>query len=109
MMIRTAILALSLAFGAPALAAPTPEGATVIVRIDDLNLAWASGRETLDARIMTAARRLCRSDLRGTSELALQSECIANALASAKVQSERAIAEAGRGVQLAALPITAAR
>ncbi|HWW57664.1 MAG TPA: UrcA family protein [Sphingopyxis sp.] len=109
MMIRTAILAMSLAFGGPALAAPVSDDATIVVRIDDLNLASASGRETLDARVMTAARRLCRSDLRGTNELALQSQCIAGALAGAKVQSERAIAEAGRGVQLAALPITAAR
>lgn len=109
MMIRTAILAMSLAFGGSALAAPVSDDATIVVCIDDLNLASASGRETLDARVMTAARRLCRSDLRGTNELALQSQCIAGALASARAQSERAIAEVGRGAQLAALPITAAR
>ena len=109
MMIRSAALALSLAFGGSALAAPVSDEATIVVRIDDLNLASASGREILDARVMTAARRLCRSDLRGTNELALQSQCIASALASAKAQSERAIAEADRGVQLAALPVKATR
>lgn len=102
MIIRTAILAVSLAFGAPAFAAPTDGNVTRIVRIDDLNLASAHDRRTLAARVDSAARRLCRSDLRGTAELALQTECIAAARASAKSQADRAIAEADRGVRIAA-------
>lgn len=102
MITRTAILALLLASGAPAGATEASDGVTKSVRIDDLDLALASDRRTLDARIESAARRLCRSDLRGTSELALRLECIAAALASAKAQAGRAVAEADRGVQLAA-------
>lgn len=102
MFARPAILALLLVSGAPAMAAPTDGDVTKTVRIDDLNLALASDRLTLDARVANAARRLCRSDLRGTAELALRSECIAAAIASAKAQTERAVAGADRGVQLAA-------
>lgn len=102
MITRTAIIALSLALGAPVIAAPASDSATEYVRIDDLNLALASDRQRLDARIESAARRLCRSDLRGTAELALRTECIAAATNSAKAQAERAVAEADRGIRLAA-------
>lgn len=102
MIIRTTILALSLAFGAPVLAAPASDDATATVRIADLDLASASDRQTLDARVKNAAQRLCRSDLRGTSELALQNQCIAAALADAKSQADRAVAAADRGTRLAA-------
>jgi len=109
MITRTAILALSLAFGAPALAAPASDSVTATVGIADLDLASASDRAVLDARVKSAARRLCRTDLRGTSELALQTQCIASALASARSQADRAVAGADRGVQLAALSVKAAR
>lgn len=109
MISRTAILALSLAFGAPAFAAPATDSVTATVRIADLDLASASDRAVLDARVMTAARRLCRSELRGTNELALQNQCIVAALADAQSQADRAVAEADRGIQLAALSVRAAR
>lgn len=109
MTIRTAILALSLACGAPAFAAPASDEATVSVRIDDLDLASTNGRELLDARVMKAARRLCRSGLRGIAELALQTECIAKTVAGAKAQTEQAIAQAGHHLRLAALSVKAGR
>ncbi|WP_447763292.1 UrcA family protein [Sphingopyxis panaciterrae] len=102
MITRTAILAISLAFGAPALAAPASDSATATVRIADLDLASASDRAMLDARLKSAARRLCRSDLRGTRELALETKCIAVALAGAKSQADRMVAAADRGLRLAA-------
>ncbi|NIJ36024.1 UrcA family protein [Sphingopyxis panaciterrae] len=102
MIIRTTIIAVSLAYSAPAFAAPADDGISQIVRIDDLNLAVARDRETLEARVERAARRLCRSDLRGTTELALQTECIAAAHASAKPQADRAVAAADRGMRIAA-------
>lgn len=102
MITRAAILALSLALGAPAIAAPVSYSASEYVHIGDLDLALASDRQTLEARIASAARRLCRSDLRGTAELALRTECIAAATNGARAQAERAVAEADRGIRLAA-------
>lgn len=109
MMTRTAVAAFSLAFGAPALAAPASDDASALVRIDDLNLASASGRETLDTRIRAAARRLCRTNLRGTAEMTLERQCVAAALANARPQSERMIAQARGGGGLALLMLHLSR
>lgn len=110
MMTRTMILALSLTIGsAPALAAPAADHATATIRIDDLRLTSAADQQRLDTRIKSAARSLCGTDRRGTTEMARKSQCIADALASAKPQAERLVAQAQSGTQLALLMVTAAR
>ena len=109
MMTRPAIAAFSLALGVPTLAAPASDDASAVVRIDDLNLASASGRETLDTRIRATARRLCRTDLRGTAEMELERQCVAAALANARPQSERMIAQARGDGGLALLTLHLSR
>ena len=108
MMTRTLILALSLTVATVPAAAQT-EGATAAVSTAGLDLTQAVDRERLDTRVKSAARRLCRSGLRGTAENARQSACMAAALASAAPQAERAIAQAQGGTQLALLMVEAAR
>jgi UrcA family protein len=109
MMTRTLILAVSLTLGVPAFATPAADGSTVTIHMNDLNLTSAQDRQTLDARVKRAALRLCRSKLRGTAELASQSQCVAASLAKAQPQADRAIAQAHGGVQLAAVSIRAGR
>lgn len=107
MMTRTLILALSLTVaGAPALAAEQP---TAEVRIADLDLSAAQGQQRLETRVKSAARSLCNNGARGVAEMARQSQCIADVLASAKPQADRAIARAEGGTQLALLMVRAAR
>ena len=108
MMTRTLILALSLTI-ASAPAAAQAEGATAHVSTAGLDLTQAADRERLDTRVKSAARNLCRTGLRGTAENARQSACIAAALANTAPQTERAIAQAQDGTQLALLMMPAAR
>lgn len=108
MMTRTLILALSLTVATVPATAQT-EGATAAVSTAGLDLTRAADRERLDTRVKSAARRLCRSGLRGTAENARQSACVAAALANATPQAERAIAQAQGGTQLALLMVEAAR
>ncbi|MGR4893285.1 UrcA family protein [Sphingopyxis sp. LARHCG72] len=108
MMTRTLILALSLTVATAPAAAQT-EGTTAAVSTAGLDLTRAADRERLDTRVKSAARRLCRSGLRGTAENARQSACVAAALANAAPQAERAIAQAQGGTQLALLMVEAAR
>lgn len=111
MITRSTILALSLAFcTAPAFAAPETDQATASVRIDDLNLASAQGRQRLDKRIDSAVRLMCRAGGRTLADRALETQCIDSALADAKPQTERAIAQAqGGGTMLALLMVKAGR
>ena len=107
MMTRTLILALSLTVaGAPALAAEQPAAE---VRIADLDLSTAQGQQRLETRVKSAARSLCNNGARGVAEMTRQSQCIADVLASAKPQADRAIARAEGGTQLALLMVRAAR
>lgn len=108
MMTRTLTLALSLTVATVPAAAQT-EGATAAVSTAGLDLTRTADRERLDTRVKSAARRLCRSGLRGTAENARQSACVAAALANAAPQAERAIAQAQGGTQLALLMVEAAR
>ena len=104
MMIRATILALSLAFGSSAaLASPASGEPRITVRTHDLNLNLASGRHQLETRIHDAARRLCRSDLRGVSERTIEAECIAATLATIRPKVEQAVVRAQGGRQLALL------
>ncbi len=110
MIARTAILAVSLALvGTPALAATAEEAPTATVRIDDLKLTSAKGRETLEARVRTAARALCATGGRSLNDRMMEADCKATALAAAKPQVERAIARADGGTQLALLMIKPGR
>jgi UrcA family protein len=106
MMTRTLILALSLTAAAPALAAEAP---TAEVRIADLDLSTAQGQQRLETRVKSAARDLCATGERGVAAMTRQSECIADVMASAKPQADRAIARAEGGTQLALLMVRAAR
>ena len=107
MMTRTLILAVSLTVaGAPALAAEQP---TAEIRIADLDLTTAHGQHRLEARVKSAARDLCNTRDRGLSARALETQCIADVMASAKPQADRAIARAEGGTQLALLMVRPAR
>lgn len=106
MMTRTLILALSLTPAAPALAADAP---TAEVRIADLDLSTARDQQRLETRVKSAARTLCHTGIGGTAERARETQCIADALAAAKPQADRAIARAAGGTQLALLMLERAR
>lgn len=106
MMTRTLTLALSLTAAAPALAAEAP---TAEVRIADLDLSTAQGQQRLETRVKSAARDLCSTGERGVAAMTRQSECIADVMASAKPQADRAIARAEGRTQLALLMVRAAR
>jgi UrcA family protein len=110
MIVRTAILALSIALaGTPALAAPAMDHQTTLVRVGDLNLASTEGRDRLDSRLRNAARRICSTGGRGVTERKMEADCTATALATVKPQVDRVIAQAGGGTQLALLMIQPGR
>lgn len=108
MTIRTALIALSLAFTAtPALAA---DGDSVTVRITDLNLASPADQQRLETRIKSAARSLCRPAARSVAEMTRQAQCMTETVASAQPQIDRAVAAANdSGFRLAGLSVKAAR
>ncbi|WP_083734287.1 UrcA family protein [Sphingopyxis sp. KK2] len=106
MMTRTLILALSLTAAVPAFAAEAP---TAEVRIADLDLSTAQGQQRLEIRVKSAARDLCVTGERGVAAMTRQSQCIADVMASAKPQADRAIARAEGGTQLALLMVRTAR
>ncbi len=106
MMTRTLILALSLTAAAPALAA---EAETVQVRVADLDLSSEKGQQRLETRVKNAARDLCSTGAAGAAERAREAQCVADALAAAKPQADRAIARAESGTQLALLMVRTAR
>lgn len=109
MMTRTLMIALSLTVAAtPAIAAET-DLAAIEVRTDDLNLAHSADRGRLDARLTTAARRVCQSGMRGAAEQARKSACVSEVLANAERQADRAVARAQGGTTLALLMLKAAR
>lgn len=110
MMTRTLILALSLTIAAtPAMAGPVIENTITTVRTNDLNLTHAADRERLDARLKSAANRICSTNMRGVAEAELRAQCMSAALANAAPQVERAIALAQDGTQLALMTIRAGR
>lgn len=105
MMTRTLTLVLSLAaIATPAVAAEN-ENATVEVRIDDLDLTRTADRERLNTRVKSAARSVCRTNLRRAGEGSRQAACITAALAQAEPQAARAIAAAQDSSRLALLRI----
>lgn len=108
MMTRTLILALSLSV-AVVPAAAWAEDKTATVRIDDLDLTRTTDRERLDTRLKSAARSVCQTGARGAAENSRRAACISDALAQAEHQTRSAIAQAGRGTQLALLMIGTAR
>ncbi|MBJ7500489.1 MAG: UrcA family protein [Sphingopyxis sp.] len=108
MMTRTLILALSLTAAAVPAAAQV-ETETAAVRIDDLDLSRATGRERLDTRLKSAARSICQTGARGAAENSRRAACVSAALAQAEPQTRNAIAQAERGTRLALLMIGTAR
>ncbi len=68
--------------------AATPAAAETVavsktVSYADLNLGSAKGRATLDQRIKSAARQVCRQDADDLSTRAFQTECVKTAVAKA--------------------------
>lgn len=110
MITRNLILALSVAVGtAPAIAAPATESSVAKVRTIDLDLTRADDRERLDTRLKNTANRICSSNMHGVAEAELRSQCVSTALAQARQQAARAVAQAQGGTQLALLMIQPAR
>jgi UrcA family protein len=98
-------LALSALATAASAQAPLTVAAAPSARVSyaELNLASAAGRATLDARVRSAARRLCLPH--GTSDLVREAAgraCLVEAIASARPQVARALAESASGSRLAA-------
>lgn len=112
MTIRTAFIALSLAFATtPALAAPAADGDgdSYTVRIKDLNLASPADQQRLETRIKSAARSLCRPSARSVAEMTRQAQCMTETVASAQPQIDRAVAAANDGgVRLAGVSVKVA-
>lgn len=113
MMTRTIARALSLTIAAaPAIAAPPAETGNHEIRIDDLDLTSARDQQRLEIRIKSAARRICDNGVGGVAGRAQQSECMADTLAAARPQTDRAIARAQgsqNGARLALLMLHSAR
>jgi UrcA family protein len=80
-----------------------PNGRTVLVTANGLDLATAEGRAALDTRIATAAQSVCRpDDLRDMKALANRAACQRAAIASAQPMKETLVARAEAREQLAA-------
>jgi UrcA family protein len=91
-------MAVSALGSAVAHAAPPTEQVTVRVRYDDLDLSRAAGAVTLRQRIHAAASDICGAEP-SISDLGRQSlyrECMAQAEASADIQTAQAMAAAHR-------------
>jgi UrcA family protein len=74
--------------------AQTDSSKTIEVRYGDLDLAAASGVERLNARVRSAARRICdTSGLRGVEAKILRDACMSETLARADRDVQLAIAE----------------
>jgi len=94
----------------PAFAAEVQAPATVVatVRYDDLNLRTAAGVERLNARIRSAAERLCiEPGVKGIDASLAGLEC-RDALIAAAAPRVRSVVE-GRGSEYAANAVTLAR
>ncbi|SEH11399.1 UrcA family protein [Sphingopyxis sp. YR583] len=107
-MTRTLSLALSLTAIAMPAAAQAEETATA-VRIDNLDLTRAGDRGKLDARLKSAARKICDNGVRGAAENSRRAACVSAALTQVEPQAQRAIAQAQGGTRLALLMVRTAR
>lgn len=85
---------------APALAAQQ-DRVSVEVGVEDLDLSTARDQNRLDARIHSAARKICRSGSVGTAARMIEASCIKATLANAKPQVEVAIANSQRPIRIA--------
>ncbi|MEO0441266.1 MAG: UrcA family protein [Pseudomonadota bacterium] len=71
---------------------------TAVVHYDDLDLASAEGRETLEGRLKGAVRKVCGSYRRGTLDETLDHQtCMAEAKSSAKRAQVTIMAAAASG------------
>lgn len=107
-MLKTLILAAAIALPLATPAAATGATESVVVAIDDLDLARSQDQQRLDRRIDAAARSLCASGARGIAALQAERRCVALARASAAPQAEQAIALATSGRRLAGRAIAVA-
>lgn len=67
------------------------------VAYGDLDLTSDAGQTTLDDRIRSAVKRVCKTDGGSLAEFAAWNRCKRQSLAGAKAQMEVAIARAGAG------------
>ncbi len=79
-------------FTVPAMADPVEPGESINVRLDDLDLASATGQAQLDRRIDNAARKVCRADIMPTGYLTLHTET-RKCLVAAKARADSRVAE----------------
>jgi UrcA family protein len=86
--------------GAPAIA-QTHNDVAIQVDAQDLNLATSEGRDRLNSRVNSAARKICRSGMRGLAAVDIENRCIQVALADAQSQVEAAIANSIGNVRVA--------
>lgn len=90
----------------PAIAQTPDEGNSTFVHVGDLDLTRNGDRDRMNNRIENAARRVCRSAMRGIAAAMAEESCIKVALAGARPQAERAIALASKTTRIAALEIS---
>jgi UrcA family protein len=92
--VGTALFAGVCLFGAtaPAVAAAAPQ--TTTVSYADINIASANGRNTLDRRIVQAARSVCENGSRDVRAMNEQTRCVDSAIADARRQVYRTSASA---------------
>ncbi len=96
-------LALCTAGIGSAATAQTIERVSVKVQYSDLNLASEAGQQALQLRIKSAVRTVCGKDEMDDLKLRnLQQKCRADALRSAEIRADNAIAEYQAGRRVAA-------
>jgi UrcA family protein len=93
-MFKKSVGALAL-MAAPFVLASAAHANAVRVSYADLNLGQPQGRAELDARLMKAARSLCRSDM--LEDYAFSSACRRSSLADAREKAELAFAMQQQG------------
>ena len=95
-MIKTLVLAAAAFAAVPAFAQEAP--ITMLVPYGDLNLASADGSATLQARVKSAARKICGvAQAPGLAEIIAVQTCRASVLESARPQMTAALSRGGSG------------
>ena len=74
---------------------PVDSQPTILVPFGDLDLLQPAGQAEFYGRVRRVANRLCLTDPRGTGPVIADRRCLGNALASAHLQVDRAIALGG--------------
>ncbi len=76
--LASAVIAASLSFTVPAVAAPVADGNAILVHYGDLDLSTEAGRDMLDRRVQRAANKLCHAG--GERDVGFIQACRANVM-----------------------------